>query len=623
MASKFLGPYEIIGVLGRGGMGTVFKGKHETTGELVAIKALSHSTADETHFRNRFESEIQALLKLNHPNIVRILSFGQEKGTLFFAMELIEGKSLFHLQREVKKFDWRDVLRIARDVAQALRHAHDRGIIHRDLKPGNLMKCDKDGVIKVADFGIAKSFGTSHDTRDNVIGTLDFMSPEQATGKPVTVRSDLYSLGAVLYTLLSGHPPFTANSIEESLRNLTRVPATPIRERVANVPEELDMLISELLEKQPEKRTPTAFALLRKLDYVEQVLKNSSEARTAQSDRSSESKAPKSGRTPPPPEPPDANVENFELDAPGNRLDKTSHGTQANTGRPQKSARPKAARSAQMQTRLSNETVADPLSKPQTDDEPLKLKEPEARHDYFSTVTDKHRGFNVDEPQQTAEKSGLGVFSILLLLVTIVALAAAGTYVAFKPPTAQRLYETIEAGAANPTTIRDEMNAFLTHYPEDERAGKVKELLALADAHARYKLMALRQNVPGESKLSPVEQAFVAAVSEVNSDAAAGIEKLRAFVNLNEGNLELNEEERITVQAAIAILKSVEPKVEDAAYESRQQIIQNLDRARNAEPEAARELYESIIKMYGDLPYAQDLIEQARNELDSLTEGDG
>ncbi|MFO0455345.1 MAG: serine/threonine protein kinase [Planctomycetota bacterium] len=185
-----MGPYEILGVLGRGGMGTVYRAKHFETGELVALKALSHNYTEDEHFRQRFESEINALLKLDHPNIVRLIGYGQDEGALYFAMELVEGKSLFHLQREFRTFDWRDVLVIAKDVAAGLRHAHDRGIIHRDLKPGNLLKAPS-GAIKVTDFGIAKSFGQDNNTRDNVVGTIDFMSPEQANANPLNDRTDL------------------------------------------------------------------------------------------------------------------------------------------------------------------------------------------------------------------------------------------------------------------------------------------------------------------------------------------------------------------------------------------------------------------------------------------------
>ena len=180
-----MGPFQLEGVVGRGGMGTVYRARHKDTGEVVAIKALSAAYSEDEHFRSRFESEIKALIQLDHPNIVRLISHGQEDGNLYFAMELVDGKSLFHLQKERGPSDWRVVLDVARDVAAGLRHAHDRGIIHRDLKPGNLLKSST-GEYKITDFGIAKAFGSDHNTNNNVLGTLDFMSPEQAKGQPVT-----------------------------------------------------------------------------------------------------------------------------------------------------------------------------------------------------------------------------------------------------------------------------------------------------------------------------------------------------------------------------------------------------------------------------------------------------
>ena len=284
MALDSIGPYQFKGILGRGGMGTVYRGSHNDTGELHAVKVLAPTYAHDPHFRGRFESEIKALIQLNHPNIVRLLSYGQEDGMLFFAMELVEGNSLFHMQKKGHSFDWREILNIARGVSLGLRHAHDRGIIHRDLKPGNLLMADsaegEPSLVKITDFGIAKQFGASLNTGENVLGTMDFMSPEQAKGEPVTFKSDLYSLGTVMFTLLSGRPPFTANSVEESLRNLTRVPAPRISSMVPNVPEELDELIRRLMAKQPDKRIHTAQALLYQIDDVEAKLRDYSEAQT-------------------------------------------------------------------------------------------------------------------------------------------------------------------------------------------------------------------------------------------------------------------------------------------------------------------------------------------------------
>ena len=281
MALEQLGPYKLESVLGRGGMGTVYESHHVDSGEKFAVKVLAPIYSNDPHFRNRFESEIKALYKLDHENIVRLVSYGQDDSNLFFAMELVDGKSLFQAQRSGKRFYWREVINIAKDVAAGLRHAHDRGIIHRDLKPGNLLQA-QDGKIKITDFGIAKSFGGSQITGTNVVGTVDFMSPEQAKGEPVTVRSDLYSLGAVMFTLLAGRPPFSGNSVEESLRSLTTVEAPKVTLRAPDVPESIEQLIANLLEKVPDDRIQTAQALLHRLTKIEDDLRDHSEAKTAE-----------------------------------------------------------------------------------------------------------------------------------------------------------------------------------------------------------------------------------------------------------------------------------------------------------------------------------------------------
>ncbi len=197
MEIERLGPYEIVGTLGRGGMGAVYKAIHHETREPAAVKLLSADLAGEEGFRSRFEAEIETLRKLRHPNIVRLFGFGEQEGLLFYAMELVDGNSLEEELRRGRRFDWREVTRIGIETCRALRHAHDRGVIHRDIKPGNLLLA-ADGSVKLSDFGIARLFGYSRlTTVGNVLGTAEYMAPEQAAGQPVDARADLYSLGAL------------------------------------------------------------------------------------------------------------------------------------------------------------------------------------------------------------------------------------------------------------------------------------------------------------------------------------------------------------------------------------------------------------------------------------------
>ncbi len=197
-------------------MGAVYKGLHAKSGEAVAIKVISPGVANQLRFRRRFNAEIETLMRLRHPNIVQLVGVGEEQGLLFYVMEFVDGHSLHDHLRQYKRIDWTEAIQIGVDVTAALKHAHDLGIIHRDIKPANLM-VNKEGRIKLTDFGIAKLFGSTDMTAaGSVIGTADYMPPEQAEGKGVTVRSDLYSLGSVMFALLSGRPPFAGKSVPKS-----------------------------------------------------------------------------------------------------------------------------------------------------------------------------------------------------------------------------------------------------------------------------------------------------------------------------------------------------------------------------------------------------------------------
>jgi serine/threonine protein kinase len=192
-----LGPYVIGKPLGKGGMGSVYAASDPQTGQRVAIKALSPQLATAEGFRERFEAEIESLKTLRHDGIVRLYGYGEQNGVLFYAMELVDGISLEDELKAGRRFNWREVTSIAIQLSLALKHAHDHGIVHRDIKPANILLTE-DERVKLADFGIARLFGTtSLTTAGGVLGTADYMSPEQADGRPVTARCDQYSLGGV------------------------------------------------------------------------------------------------------------------------------------------------------------------------------------------------------------------------------------------------------------------------------------------------------------------------------------------------------------------------------------------------------------------------------------------
>ncbi|MBI3407846.1 MAG: serine/threonine protein kinase [Planctomycetes bacterium] len=272
MLGERLGNWVIFKELGRGGMGRVFLAQEELTGKQAAIKILAGELAQEVGFLHRFQREIDTLSKLDHPNIVRFIESGLENGHYYYAMEYVEGQSLDDILLNNGKMPWREVLDVAVQICPALRHVHDHGIIHRDIKPPNILRTSQ-GVVKLTDFGIAKVFASSHLTATGgVVGTAEFLSPEQAAGKPVTKRSDIYSLGVVLYTLLTGRTPFVGNSFLDLLHKHRYAQFDPPRKLVPDIPYELDEVVCQLLAKEPDKRPPDCMVLGKQFDSIRRKL---------------------------------------------------------------------------------------------------------------------------------------------------------------------------------------------------------------------------------------------------------------------------------------------------------------------------------------------------------------
>jgi eukaryotic-like serine/threonine-protein kinase len=277
MIGSRLGSWIIDRELGRGGMGCVYQAHaadpHSTGPRHAAVKVLAVELAAEVGFLERFQREIEILRKLDHPNIVRFYESGQQELRYFFAMEYIEGVSYQALLTERGRLPWPEVLDLALQIVPALKHAHDRGIIHRDLKPPNLLRLTNAGpqprqIVKLTDFGIASLFASRHLTVTGaVVGTAEFLSPEQAAGKPVSRRSDLYSLGAVLYTLLTGRTPFEGELLDLLHKHRFAQFERPSR-LVSDLPVDFNDIICELLAKEPAKRPPDASVLFRRLDSL-------------------------------------------------------------------------------------------------------------------------------------------------------------------------------------------------------------------------------------------------------------------------------------------------------------------------------------------------------------------
>lgn len=269
MLPEHVGPYQIEGKIGAGGMGTVYLGRHIVSRELAAVKVLPASLAREDGFIARFEREIESMEKLKNPHVVQFIESGvDENETYFYSMEYVEGNTLTQMIRDRKRIPWREAIDIAVQICSALKAAHDAGIVHRDLKPSNLL-VTKDGFVKLTDFGVAQMFAAGKLTvTGGIIGTAEYMSPEQAQGHRATKKSDLYSLGAVLYAMVTGRPPFTGNTTLDVIQKHRFGQFDPPKAIVPELPHWLDQLICQCLEKDPEKRFPDAFVLSLRLKEI-------------------------------------------------------------------------------------------------------------------------------------------------------------------------------------------------------------------------------------------------------------------------------------------------------------------------------------------------------------------
>ncbi|MBI2920812.1 MAG: protein kinase [Planctomycetes bacterium] len=250
------GRFKIVSFLGKGGMGTVYLAEEEGLGRRVALKVLPE-TADPVAV-GRFRREAQAVANLAHPRIAQVLTFGEDNGTLYYAMEYVEGKSLRGVM-DTERLEFPRAAKIAREIAEALAHAHERGVIHRDIKPANVL-IDRDGRVKVVDFGLARvTTERSLTTTGELLGTPKYMSPEQADGQGgLGPATDVYSIGATLFEMVALHPPFDE---DDPARLLVRIvldePPRPGELR-AGIPRDLETVIMKCLEKEPASRYATA-----------------------------------------------------------------------------------------------------------------------------------------------------------------------------------------------------------------------------------------------------------------------------------------------------------------------------------------------------------------------------
>ena len=265
----FGGRYEIVRVLGQGGMGAVYQARDRELDRLIALKVIRPELATDPAILQRFKQELILARNITHKNVVRIYDLGEAEGIRFISMEYVDGEDLRTLLRHQGKFSSREASRMIEQVCRALDAAHAEGVIHRDLKPQNIMR-DKHGRIVVMDFGLARSLGETGLTQTGaIVGTLEYMSPEQALGTQLDQRSDIFSVGLIFYELLTGKAPYEADTAIASLMKRTREDARPASDVDRSVPKSLSAIVGRCLEREPANRYHSVVELLQQLSTWE------------------------------------------------------------------------------------------------------------------------------------------------------------------------------------------------------------------------------------------------------------------------------------------------------------------------------------------------------------------
>lgn len=609
MIPERLGPYRIEHVIGRGGMGAVYQGVNLETNQPAAIKILAARLAQESDFRQRFETEIETLRKLNHPNIVRLFGFGQQDDLLYFAMELVDGSSLEEELLRGRRFDWREVTCIGIEVCRALRHAHDRGVIHRDIKPANLLLA-RDNRVKLSDFGIARLFGiTGVTAAGNVLGTIEYMAPEQVDSRPATPRTDLYSLGGVFFALLARRPPFRARSVPEMLDLQRRAVPEPVSRFAPDVPRELELIISQLLEKDPEKRVPTAKLLGRRLEAMLHALSLAAET---DADAGPDDEAPRTAS--PPTMAPDAGQ------IPPTRLigDSSDQRRLATTG-----ATP-CPPDELPETRVT--TAFHALAARALADSPR------APADTAEEVRNHFTPVDKEEPERP-EPAPVALISLhtWILAAALVAVGLATWYL-LRPPSADALYDQIMAIAADRSIdslrkAEPKIGEFLARYSTDSRSSELHKMLDELELYRLERRFELRaRGLESTDRLLPIERTYLEAISYGRLSPELGIVKLRALIDLYDHR---TDRAGPTGQCLELARRQLERFREQLAHSARDHVVlleERLDRAdqlSQSDPERARAMREALIELHRGKPWAAAAVRRAEAALAALGGGPG
>jgi eukaryotic-like serine/threonine-protein kinase len=615
MNPRQLGPYRLTRRLGRGGMGTVYEGVNLETGESAAVKVLSVELGHDPDFRNRFASEIETLRRLNHPNIVRLFGFGEQEDELFYAMELVDGVSLEEEIHQGRRFTWREVIQIGSQTCQALRHAHDRGVIHRDIKPANLL-WTAETTVKLSDFGIARLFGnTRMTTVGSVIGTVEYMAPEQADAKPVDPRTDLYSLGGVLYALLVGQPPFVAKTLSEMLRKQRHEKPPRVDRLVVGVPEELAILIAQLLEKDPKNRVPNAMLLGRRLDAMAIGLS-----------RRAAEPAPDDDHRPPAA---DLSPEGFRLTpavtmpvdpdpiglAPTRAMDDEDP---APLGESPIGVLPPTESTAVFQSPPlpgPSTTATKVPTSPPADESEAKTIAGSAPAQFNVVVEhelDQMPESNVGRPAVISPQTGILVVALLAIGLTI--------WYFLRPPSADRLYDRIMAAAeAGDKPSPEDVSQFMIRYGDDSRAKSLRRFekeIELEDLQRKFNKRV--KGLGDEKALLPIERAYLEALNYAWLDPTRGARKMKALIELYGRESDDSGPTGQCLELARRRLAQLEEELNSTTADHLALIENRLDEAektRESDPAKAKSMFEAVIELYAEKPWAADAVRRARKDL--------
>ena len=267
-ARAHIGRYVVLGRIGKGGMGMVYRGLDEALEREVAVKTLTGEGSFDEESRRRFEVEAKAAARLQHPNIVTVFERGEDRGVPYIAMEMLPGADLEALLRSGEALSLEEKLDVVIQVARGLAYAHENRIVHRDIKPSNIRLLD-DGTAKIMDFGIAKQEGTQLTRTGTMLGTIHYMSPEQVRGHKLDGRSDVFSLGVILYELLAGRRPFKGEGVTDVLYQIVHEEPSPLDlSSLGELSPRLQEIVSRALAKEPPERYPTATQLAADLASV-------------------------------------------------------------------------------------------------------------------------------------------------------------------------------------------------------------------------------------------------------------------------------------------------------------------------------------------------------------------